>query len=210
MLMSDLVTEVIGEIGGDSDDTALAIRIFGYMKAGMRILPAIVRSRTITSRQSFVLPANNYSYNLALLSPSFIRERDSMAFSYVDPNGKEQGIVRLGSDEFKQSKDQGAQAYPKFFNIGNRTVYFDRAAPLALTINVDYFCGLTDNLISSSTFTLGEDQIELVKFLTKMVYYEYQEDDTKHDRNLAKAKTMWEELEARYIEDELGDFPAES
>lgn len=206
--MSDLVTEVISEVGGDTADSDLATKIFGYMKSGMRIIPALVRSRILTTRKSFTLVTGANSYNLSLLSPSFLRER---TFSYIDPNGKEVPITMLSAGMFLQYKDTAAVgSYPQNYNISNKTVFFDRSAPQNLTINVDYFCGITDNLLSSSTYFSTEDSIELVKSLTKMKYYEYEEDDAKIASNKSDAKVLMDEMESRYIEDELGGFPDEA
>lgn len=207
MLLSDLGLEVIGEIGGDSSDEQLVANIFNYMKAGMRHIPALIRSRMLTTRQTFVLPANNYLYDLSLLSPSFIRER---GFWYTDNNNKKVEIIRMDIHQFKQYQDVGSHSNPKYFYISQKSFNVDRLAPSNITIETDYFCGLTDNITNASAFTLGEDFIELVKYLTKMIYYEYEDDDAKSDKNGARAKSLMEELSNRYEEDEQGDFPTET
>lgn len=209
MLISDLVSEVIGEIGGDSSDSALANKVFGFMRSGMRLIPTLVRSRALTAQKTFIITANLNFYDLTLLSPSFIRERDG-GFWYVDNNNKRVPIYRLSLDMFNQQVDQTGSTYPRYYDISNKQFNIDRPVSSNLTIYVDYFTALTNSLATSSTFTLGEDHIELVKFLTKRYYYEYQEDMQKKDSNTADAKVIMDELEARYQEDELGDFPDET
>lgn len=207
MLLSDLGVEVINEVGGDPTDDDLVAKIFGYMKAGMRTIPALIRSRMITTRQTFTLPVGYSSYDLSQLSPSFIRER---GFWYTDGNNKKVEIIRLDVSQFKQYQDTSVSSKPKYFNISSKTWFVDRLAPAAMQIEVDYFCALTDTITNASIFTLGEDYIELVKCLAKAKYYEYEDDDAKRDANKADAKVYLTELEIRYEEDEQGDFPDET
>lgn len=208
MLISDLVSEVVSEIGGDVDDTGLASKVFGYMRSGIRIMPALIRARVLTCESSFVL--NNAStYDLKLLSPSFLRERPE-GFWYVDNNNKRVQIYRLSLGMFNSQVDQSGATYPRYYNISVKQFRIDRPTNGSLTIYCDYFCGLTDTLATSSQFILGEDFIELVKFLTKRFYYEYQEDMDKKASASADAKIIMDELEARYEEEEMGDFPDES
>lgn len=206
--MSDLITEVVGEIGGDPEDADLSNKLFGYMKSGMRIIPALIRSRIITTRKTFILPAGSNSYDLTQLSPSFLRER---LFSYVDNNDKNVEIRRQSVGMFTQYQDpQLVGAYPMHYNISNNNVFFDRSAPQDLTINIDYFCGITDGLTINTVYFSSEDSIELVKSLCKIKYYEYEEDDVKMASSKSDAKILMDEMESRYIEDELGDFPDET
>lgn len=208
MLMSDLITEVIGEIGADPDDAVLTNNLFNYMKSGMRLIPALIRSRIITTRQSFTLPAGHNSFDLTTLSPAFLRER---VFSYVDNNGKNVIIHQQSVAMFTSYQDPAlVGAYPLHYNMSNKTVFFDRSAPIPLSINVDYFCGITNPLQITSTYFSSEDSVELVKSLCKMKYYEYEEDDAKVERNKGDAKILMDEMESRYIEDELGGFPDET
>lgn len=207
MLLSDLVDEVIDELGADPDDPEIPGKIFGYMRAGMRTIPALVRGRMLTTRQNFTIPFNSNTYDLSLLSPSFIRER---GFWYTDNNNKKVEIVRMDVSQFKQYQDVQAQAYPRYYNISAKNFFLDRLTSLAMSIEVDYFCAITDSITSATAFTLGEDYIELVKKLTKSIYYEYQEDNDKMTSNKMDAKIFIDELEARYEEDEMGDFPIET
>lgn len=207
MLLSDLVSEVISEVGGDPTDSALATKVFGFMKAGMRTIPALIRGRMLTTRQTFTMPANTNSYDLGTLSPSFIRER---GFWYTDGNNKKVEIFRMDVSQFKQYQDVLAQSNPRYYNISIKNFLTDRLTPAALPIEVDYFCALTDSLTSSSTFVLGEDYIEMVKSLTMVKYYGYQEDDVKIASNKGDAKTYLDEMGNRFEQDEMGDFPVET
>lgn len=207
MLLSDLGNEVIAEVAADPSDPDIPTLIFGFMRAGMRTIPALIRGRMLTNRQTFNMPANASSFDLSTLSPSFIREN---GLWYTDNNNKKVPIIRLSVNEFKRFQDLNATTYPKFYNISVKTLWIDTPVGGILPIEIDYFCGITDAITNASIFNLGEDFIELVKKLTKSLYYEYQEDSDKMMSNKQDAKILIDELDARYTEQELGDFPDES
>jgi len=198
MLISEIRDELISEVGGDSDDTELQTKIFGFIKSAMRQLPRHVLSRTLLTTASVSLSANANSVSL----PSdFVSER------YVyrkNTEGKPVEIRKLSWTKFHEENPTIAGSI-YYYTIRGKTIYFDKKSVSADTIYIEHFKQQVGaSFAASDSFFGNDDEIETVKNLVKEIYYgDYQEDEKKAARATKKAALAINSMNADYERLEL-------
>lgn len=173
MTIQAIVNEIITETGGDTTDTDLYTKMFGFLKAALRRLPRFVLTRTLLVTSSVSLSA---LANSASLPAGFVKER----FVYrKDTGGQKIEIKHSNYEEFNRvNNDLTGSIY--FYDIIGKTIYFDHKAETADTIYVECFKNDVSSLANSDNFFGNDDEIETVKDLTKYIYYkDYEEDMEK-------------------------------
>jgi hypothetical protein len=195
MLLADIRAEIISEVGADAADTALATKVDGFIKSALRRFPLLTRARFMLSIKTATLAAGAQTVELPT---GFISERDIWYQSGGDRLRCEQALSDVFNDMYT-SESVGA---PEYYRIYGTTVEFHRKADQAYTLYFECFADPSD-VTSASSFT-DIRSIEVLKDGAKAYYYEYIEDNQKSLEKLSMFKGGLDELEARYISEEMG------
>ncbi|MFA6142506.1 MAG: hypothetical protein WC738_04335 [Candidatus Omnitrophota bacterium] len=198
MKIQDITNEIISETGGDSTDTDLYTKMFGFLKAALRRLPRFVLTRTLLSTASVSLSA---LANSASLPAGFVKER----FVYrKDTGGQKIEIKHSNYEEFnKVNNDLTGSIY--FYDIVGKTIYFDHKAEAADTIYVECFKNDTSALAGTDDFFGNDDEVETVKDLTKYIYYkDYEEDMEKAAASKQDAASGIATMKSDYLRQQQG------
>jgi hypothetical protein len=128
----------------------------------------------------------------------FISERDVWVMSGGNRLRCEKALPEVFNDMYT-SDSVGA---PLYYRIYGTTIEFYRKADQAYTVYFECFADPSD-VTSASAFT-DVRAIEVLKDGAKAYYYEYIEDNQKTVEKLSMFKGGLDELEARYISEEMG------
>ena len=172
MTIDDIVDEIIAETGGDSADTDLVTKMFGFVKAALRRLPRFMLSRSLLTTTSISLSAEA---NSASLPAGFVREKQVYR---RDSGGAKVEITHPPYFDFHNvnNNDTGAIYH---YDILGKTIYFDHKSEAADTIYVECFKNDTSTLVIGDTFVGNDDEVEILKDMTKYIYYKDYEEDTE-------------------------------
>lgn len=207
MLVSDIITEIITEIGGDTDDTDLATRLLVFFKSGFRLLPAFARDRSFLGEGTLTLSSGEFEHSLNDLT-GFIRERNVW---YVNDTNTRTPIYKPPSPSYFQNIITPiATGNPFHYRIYGTTFQVDRKASRDFTIGFDYFKAVSA-IAASDTFSYNEQIVQAAKYLCKAEYYgDYEEDEAKAVRNMNKGMAIAQILEEEFEVQELGGYVNES
>lgn len=206
MLISEIYDEIIAEVGGDTSDTDLQDLMLTCMKGALRILPAKARDRTLIGIETITLLASAQS---ASLPSGFIHEVSDESIWRTEDN-KRIVIFRYQRDDFNQVYSSGIIGTPKYYRIYAKTIEFDRKAETDLTIYIECFKEVS-SIVASDTFFGNDTVIAALKALTKHTYFDnYEEDESRGATQSRIAQDLLDELDAKYMEEELGTHVVES
>lgn len=201
MLISEIITEIITEVGGDTDDTELAALLLTCFKAGRRRVPAFINDRSFLGRGTFTLAQGNYSALLSGLT-GFVRER---AFWWQQTDLSRVPIIPPPSlGYFHTIIRPQTPGKPLYYNIYAGTIEFDKNADTALTIGADYFKEVS-TIVVGDTFVGDESMVEISKDFGKAVYFRnHEEDITRANDYENSAGKMMREKEGDWEEQNQG------
>ena len=204
LTIDNVLDELIKEVGGDTTDSDFKDDMFGFMKAGIRHIPAFIRSRLFIALDTKALAASAYSIDLSTLDPGFIKER---AVWWVTTEGKRDPIDRANSNsEFNQLFAPNSNGSPRVYRVYDKTMEFDRSANIQYTIGLEYFKEVSA-IETADTFFGDDSLLEAVKHFTKMVYYgDYEEDKVKKDSHQKDGGDIIFELEGDFEAQEMGGY----
>lgn len=202
MLISDLIDEIITEVGGDVTDTDLQTKTLGFIRSALRRFPRFTRNRMVRSQKSGSLSASAQT----MAVPSGVV--DILAAYYLEA-GERKDIFRPKLPRFTEEYRSTGNGSPQYFIVRTNTVEFDRPADQAYTI---YFeCNIEiDDVDSTDTWAHSSDRAEIMKDGAKAYYYGYVEDEAKESKSLTLFKAGLDALEREYAREELADHVEEA
>ena len=202
LLISEVVDEIINEVGNDTDDSTLVTKMFGFFKAGMREVPTFARQRLVITDETMSLAASAQTLDLTGLTYGFSKETNVWR---QGTNGARIPIYRPPSRSyFHRLYQTGYPGKPSYYIISGKTMRFDKKADEALTIGIEYFKEISD-IETTDTFFGDESLLQACKWLCKEVYYRgYEEDKAKADDARINADRIIFELECDFEAQELG------
>ena len=172
MIVSAIVSEIISETGGDTSDTGLQTLIFGFVKAALRRLPRFMISRSLLITTSISLSAGA---NSASLPNGFVREKQIYR---RDSGGVKVEITHPPYFDFHNVNNNDIGAI-NHYDILGKVIYFDHKSEAADTIYVECFKNDTSSLVIGDSFVGNDDEVEILKDMTKYIYYKDYEEDMK-------------------------------
>lgn len=199
MTIQDIIDEVVGEVGGDSDDSGLQSKMLAMAKGALRRMIRHTRQRAFITTSSVTLSSGSSS---ASLPSGFIREL---------PDG---GVYRVSSGSrieiekhphFNSIVNTETAAVPSYYEIRGSTIYFDRKADQDYTIYIVHFQEI-DSITLATTWSFDSSLAEILKDGIKYTYYrDYVEDGTqKAQEKLALFKNGLDELDDDFMIAEHG------
>ena len=203
MLISDIINEIVIEVGGDTSDTTLVTKMLGFFKAGYRRMPAFVRDRNFYAVASYALPAQSNTMSVDSFA-GFIREREVW---FEGDNKIHIPIYKpLDIGFFHRVLAPEVAGKPRYYAIHGRTMQFDRMADAALVIGVDYVKAVSV-LELTDTWEADEQIMEAAKHFCKMVYFsDYEEDLNKARENERRGKEITAILDEEFQIVEMGSY----
>lgn len=197
MLISDVILEVISDVGADSDDSVLVTKMLGFAKGALRRFPLFTKSRLLYITSTDILAAGTNS----IPTPTyFISEK---LIWYVE-NGSRKEIIKKDDDKFLELVNTSASGTPEYFHIANNLIEFDKNSEADRTIYIEHLSEV-DNVTAASVFFGSSDMLEILKDGMKATYYsDYVEDKIKGDGKLALFKAGLDKLEERHMIEKMG------
>ena len=202
MIISDILTEIITEVGGDTSDSTLAANMLLFFKAGLREIPAFVRDRNFYFTSTYTLPAASNTLDLSNF-PGFIRERevwfqgDNLVHIpiYVPPS----------LQYFQKIVTPLSPGKPFYRIIYAQTMQFDKKVDAGVIIGMDYLKAVS-SITAADTWYPNEQILQCAKYFAKKVYWQYQEDRTAALDCERQGKEIAQKLEEEYEVQELGGY----
>jgi len=206
MLISEIRDEIISEVGGDTSDTTLQSLILTFMKGALRIFPAKARSRILVGIDTMTLSSGA---NTASAPSGFIKEVSDQSVWRLN-GGNRETIFRYQRDNFQEVYSSETTGNPKYFRVYAKTFEFDRKADQDYTIYVEHFKEIS-SIVAGDTFVGNDTELAAMKELAKKIYYfDYEEDKGRGETSLAIANDLLQDIDAMYMEEELGTHVEES
>lgn len=202
MLISDIVNEVIREVGGDITDTGLQDNAFGYLKSALRRFPQNVRTRSIISKIPLTLAANAGTLQV----PSGFMEERAIWYE-VDGKRRNIHIIR---DLFKFNALYRGTSYgdPEYCRFYGTTIEFDRLADRVYSCFLEYFKEI-DGVLIGDTWAYDSSMAEILKDGMKFYYYTYAEDESKMATFASLFTSTLLSLENKFQREEMPDHVEE-
>lgn len=200
MLISEIIDEVITEIGGDTTDTTLEANMLIFAKNALRRFPLYTRDRLLIDTAYSTL---NTGENYLTTPTDFIKERSL----YYMSGGVRQIIERLTAGEMNITRSTGTSGNPDYYRIYGTTIEFDKNAGSDVVIYIEYFKEV-DDIEATDTFFGSTDLLEVMKDGMKAIYYsDYADDsDGKGDRKWALFKSGLDALDDKFMIEEQGGY----
>ena len=200
LLISEVITEIVTEVGGDTTDTTFAATMLVFLKSGMRKFPTFIKDRLLLVEETLTLALSAQTLDLTTLSNGFLKENSVW---YVGSNSNRLPITPPPTrDYFNRIYNTSGTGKPIYYVINGKTMQFDKKADEALTIGIQFFKEIS-NILTTDTFFGDERSLEACKHLCKQGYYlDYEEDDTKYLRHKSDAGDILLELESDYEDQE--------
>ena len=196
MIMSDLITEVITETGGDTSDTTLQSAKLIVAKGALRRFPLFSRDRLLIDTSYATMSASNY----LTVPTGFLRE---IAIYYLE-SGVKKYIEKLTESDFGAVANSTSSGNPLYYRIVGNVIEFDKTT--TLLIYVEHYKTI-DEVTASSTFPGDNSMIEILKDGIKATYYsDYVEDTAKGNAKFALFKAGLDELESKFMMLEQGNY----
>ena len=202
MLVSAIVTEILEETGGDTSDTGLAAKVFGFIKSALRRFPIYTRGRFLIGTKTVTLSSGSYS---ATLPSGFIRER---AVYYLE-DGNRKDIDKISFGDFNSQFNSNSSGAPNGYRIIGSSIEFLKSADANYTIYIECFQEI-DGVALTDTFSGDSSVIEILKDGAKHYYYKYTEDPIEARESLSLFKSGLDSLDGLFVVDELPDYVEES
>ena len=203
MLISEVITEVITEVGGDTTDTTLIANMLIFAKGALRRFPLFSRSRLLIGTSYATLAVGE---NYLTTPTGFIRE---VSIYYVETDGNRKYLEKITEGEFgsRVTTDSGTISY---YRIVGNVIEFDRKTDTERVVYVEHHKEV-DNVAVADDFFGSTDMLEVLKDGMKYYYYKYVEDTAGNDKEaLALFKTGLDELESKFMMSEQGGYVEES
>lgn len=200
LTITQIITEIVTEVGGDTTDTTFAATMLVFLKSGMRKFPAFVKDRLLLVQEELPLALNAQTLALTGTTKGFLKENHIW---YTTATGQRVPIIPPQSrDYFNQIYQTSSPGKPSYYIINGKTMQFDKKADEALTIGLEFFKEISD-VTGSDTFFGDERTLEACKSLCKVGYYlDYEEDESKSARHERIASGIMLELESDYEDQE--------
>lgn len=196
MLISELIDEVISDVGEDTEDSDLVSKMLNFAKGALRRFPLFCRNRLLVDISYATLEiGENY-----LTTPTgFITERSI----YYEEDGKRKHITKLTDTEFNEARRTQISGTPKHYRVVGNVIEFNKNSDADLVIYVEHFKEV-DAVALDDDFFGTSDMAEILKDGIKATYYsDYSEDKTQGDKKLALFKTGLDQLDGRFMVEEL-------
>lgn len=200
MLVSEIISEVIQDVGGDTSDTDLTSLMLNWAKSTLRRFPIFSRSRLFNTTSSVTLSSGTSS---ATLPTGFLRE----IYIYRKSGGADIEIEK--HPNFKNVVNTTDTGTPLYYEIIGTTIYFDKAADSNYTIYIEHSKEI-DGVASTDTWPYSSTMLEILKDGMKYYYYKYTEDSANASEQLALMKSGLDQLEQEYMIDQQGGHIDES
>jgi len=197
MLVSEIITEVISEVGGDTSDTDLAAKMLIFAKGALRRFPLFAKARLFNIISYATLPAGEYY----LTTPTyFLNEK----LVWYEEDGKKKVLFKKDDDKFAEIINTSASGVPVYYHITGNVLEFDKKSDKDRIIYVEH-AGEVDNITAASDFFGSTDMLEILKDGMKATYYsDYVEDEPKGREKLGLFKAGLDELENRHMIQTMG------
>ena len=206
MLVSEMITEIITEVGGSSDDTELTTKFLIFVKGALRLLPSKARVRALVNIDTITLSANTQS---KALPTGFIHEVTDESVWYLN-GSRRKPIYRRQRDDFNDLWTSGILGKPNYFRIYGYTMEVDRPDGVDRDIYIEFFKEVS-SVESTDTFFGDDTIIAATKELIKFIYYhDYEEDESKGRTHLKIADDLLSDLDGQYMAEDLGTHVEES
>ena len=197
MLISDIITEIITEVGGDVSDSALIAKMLIFVKGALRRFPLFARSRLLYVTSYATLPAGvNY-----ITTPTyFLDER----LVWYEENGQRKVIDKVTDDVFARNVNNQVSGPPRYYHIANNVIEFNVNNDVERVIYVEHL-GEVDNVTASSDFFGSTDMLEILKDGAKATYYsDYVEDAQKGNSKFSLFSEGLKKLTERHMIETCG------
>jgi len=197
MLISAVITEVISEVGGDTDDTDLAGKMLIFAKGALRRFPLFSKARLLYITSYATLQAGtNY-----LTTPTFFLNERSV---WYELNGARKIIDKVSDDQFARIVNTDTRGTISYYRIYNNVIEFNILTDTERTIYVEHLAQV-DAITADTNFFGTTDMLEIMKDGMKSTYYsDYVEDKVTGREKLALFKAGLDELETRHMIQTMG------
>lgn len=204
MTFADDIAEIINEVGGDSSDSGLTTKMFGFYKAGARHVSPYVRDRNFITTGTYTLPAASNTVALSNF-PGFIRPLEVW---FQESGQSEIHILVYKIPSLQYFHKIITPLYsrrPFYYHIYGQTLQFDGKAPAGLLIGMEYVREISSISITD-TIVWHEQLREAMKHFCKSVYFRYEEDRASAADEERLGKEIIARLEEEYEVEELGGY----
>lgn len=195
MLISDIITEAMKEVGADLDDTDLEEKMLTLVKGALRWFPLFCRDELLVATSYATLEAGaNY-----LTTPTgFIREVGEDSVYYIE-DGAHKIITKLTDKEFRAVVNTSNTGKPQYYRVISNAIEFDRSADADIDIYIEHFVEV-DDVAADDTFFGNTTMVEILKQGVKATYYsDYVEDPAKGREKLDLFKAGLDEIESKHM-----------
>lgn len=197
MLISEIITEVINEVGGDTTDTDLIAKMLIFAKGALRRFPLFAKSRLLTNISYATLPVGvNY-----ITTPTYFLDEK---FVWYEESGNRKEIIKVDDKIFLNLVNTQSSGAPQYYHITGNVLEFNVNADADRVIYVEHAAEV-DNVTASSDFFGSTDMLEILKDGIKSTYYsDYVEDPIKGTAKLSLFKAGLDKLEERHMIQTMG------
>lgn len=196
MLVSSIITELIRETGGDTDDSALSTLWLSFLTAALRRLPEKVRARAISTSTTKTLSASSRTVDL----PTDYAYKKQL---WRTTNTGRLPIAIVPDVVFNKYYGT-ANGTPQFAHELDTTFEFNVPAAETLTIGIDYYKDISADL--ATTDDIERRFVEPAKDMAKAIYYtDYEEDKSGVGiLHATVGQDLLNEIEGRDMEQVVG------
>ena len=200
MLISQIITDVILDIGGDTADTTLSTNMLAWVKSTLRRFTLFTRTRVFktTSSVSVTSGANSASLPTGFLRETYVYRKDSGADIEIEKH-----------PNFKQVVNTSTSGELLYYEIIGGTIYFDKNSSGGETVYIEHFKEI-DDIASGDTWSYSSPMIEVLKDGMKYYYYKNVEDQPNASEALSLMKAGLDRLEEDFIIDNNPGYINES
>lgn len=197
MLISEIITEVISEVGGDTTDTDLIAKMLILAKGALRRFPLFAKARLLTNvSYATLLTGVNY-----ITTPTYFLDEK---FVWYEEEGNRKEIIKVDDDKFLELVNTQSTGVPKYYHITGNVMEFNVNSDADRVIYVEHAAEV-DNVAATDDFFGSTDMLEILKDGMKATYYsDYVEDPVKGDKKLALFKAGLDKLEERHMIQTMG------
>jgi len=201
MLISEIITEVIDEIGGDSEDSTLSAKLLTFAKGALRRFPLLCRDRLLYATSYATLEAGENTLSV----PTYFLAGKGPKAVWYEESGRREIIHKLTDEKFIDYYNSEATGVPRYYHIASGTIEFDVKSNVDRVIYFNHLCEV-DDITATSVFFGSSDMIEILKDGIKATYYtDYTEDTTgRGDKKAAQFEDGLNKLDSRYMREFLG------
>jgi hypothetical protein len=197
MLISDIITEIITEVGGDVSDSALIAKMLIFVKGALRRFPLFAKSRLLYVTSYATLSANvNY-----ITTPTYFLDERAV---WYEESGSRKIIEKVTDEVFAQVVNNQVYGPPRYYHIANNVIEFNVNNDVERVIYVEHL-GEVDNVALTSDFFGSTDMLEILKDGVKATYYsDYVEDAQKGNSKFSLFSEGLRKLTERHMIETCG------